>query len=53
MEAWRTGYTRPAAGTPAPVPSFRQAADAARRLFDPALAGPLDGLWDPQAARWL
>jgi hypothetical protein len=53
LDAWRTGYTRATAGAPAPVPSFRQAADVARRLFDPALAGPLDGSWDPQAGRWL
>jgi hypothetical protein len=53
LEAWRTGYTRRAADAPIPVPSFGQAADVARRLFDPVLAGPLDGSWDPQAGRWL
>jgi hypothetical protein len=53
LAAWRTGYTRRAADAPIPVPSFGQAADVARRLFDPVLAGPLDGSWDPQAGRWL
>jgi hypothetical protein len=53
LDAWRTGYTRRAADAPIPVPSFRQAADVAGRLFDPVLAGPLDGSWDPQACRWV
>jgi hypothetical protein len=53
LDAWRTGYLRRAADAPAPVPSFRQAADVAGRLFDPVLAGPVDGSWDPQASRWL
>jgi hypothetical protein len=53
LDAWSTGYTRSAAGAPTPVPSFRQAADVARRLFDPVLAGPLNGSWDPQAGRWV
>jgi Nucleotidyl transferase AbiEii toxin, Type IV TA system len=53
LAAWRTGYLRCAAGTPTPVPSFRQAAEAAARLFDPVLAGRLDGSWDPPAGRWL
>jgi hypothetical protein len=53
LDAWCTGYARIAADAPAPVPSFRQAADVARRLFDPVLAGPLNGSWVPQAGRWV
>jgi hypothetical protein len=52
LDAWRIGYLRRAADAPTPVPSFRQASDIATRLFDPVLAGPVDGSWDPQAARW-
>lgn len=53
LDAWCTGYARIAADALAPVPSFRQAADVARRLFDPVLAGPRCGSWDPQAGRWV
>lgn len=53
LDAWCTGYSRRAADAPDPVPSFREAADVASRLFDPVLAGRLDGSWDPQAGRWL
>jgi hypothetical protein len=53
LDAWCTGYARIAADAPAPVPSFRQAADVAGRVFDPVLAGPLNGSWDPQAGRWV
>jgi Nucleotidyl transferase AbiEii toxin, Type IV TA system len=53
LDAWRTGYLRRAADAPTEVPSFRDAADVASRLFDPVLAGPLGGSWDPGAGRWL
>ena len=53
LDAWRTGYLRRAADAPTQVPSFQQAAEIASRLFDPVLAGPLGGSWDPQAGRWL
>ncbi len=52
-DVWRAGYPKKAAETARLAPDFDQAVDLARRLFDPVLQGPVDGQWDPVAARWI
>lgn len=49
---WRAIYPMSAKGAPPPVPSFADAIELARRLFNPALDGTPVKRWDPDERRW-
>jgi hypothetical protein len=50
--SWRRGYARAAADAPGPLPDFGAALELAAALLNPALQGPVQATWDPQAAGW-
>lgn len=51
--SWRRGFPKVAADVPGHAPSYDEAVALADALFNPVLAAPVDGEWDPHPGGWV